>query len=418
MRETRNLEFKQSVSKTFLKTVSAFANYGTGRILFGVDDAGKSIGLEKPINDALHIENMINDSLDPVPRYTVDVDESAKTICLTVFEGEAKPFFCARSAYRRADSSTVEVDRVELGRLFLAGQNRTFDELPSDQKNLSFSLLAERFVTHLGMTAFDDNSLRALGLIAPDGRYTNAGEILSDSNSLAGVDIVKFGRNVNEFLERKVVVGKSVLEQYDAALEMYDRYCTYEVMRGATRETVERVPFEAFRETVANALVHRTWDVDANVTISMSDDSVAVVSPGALPIGVSVDEYLGGGISIPRNPIVANAFFRLDYIERFGTGVTRINEAYKDSVEKPSFEVRSNSLAVTLPFISDTPVRLSKDESLVLSAMSRNLLLARSDIERVTGFSKDKTIRVLNRLMAYGLVTKEGSGRNRKYCMR
>ena len=67
MRETRDLEFKQSVSKTFLKTVSAFANYGTGTILFGVDDDGEVIGLEDPVGDALKIENMINDSIDRCP---------------------------------------------------------------------------------------------------------------------------------------------------------------------------------------------------------------------------------------------------------------------------------------------------------------------------------------------------------------
>ena len=65
MRETNDLEFKESITKTFLKTVSAFANYGTGRIVFGVDDSGATIGLSDPTADALRIENMINDSLDP-----------------------------------------------------------------------------------------------------------------------------------------------------------------------------------------------------------------------------------------------------------------------------------------------------------------------------------------------------------------
>ncbi|MGM9583103.1 MAG: helix-turn-helix domain-containing protein, partial [Phascolarctobacterium sp.] len=38
MKEARDLEFKEMISNSFLKTVSAFANYGEGRILFGVDD--------------------------------------------------------------------------------------------------------------------------------------------------------------------------------------------------------------------------------------------------------------------------------------------------------------------------------------------------------------------------------------------
>ena len=415
MRETKCLELKQAVSRTFLKTVSAFANYGTGRILFGIDDSGRQIGLSDPISDALRIENMINDSLEPVPRYTIDVDEKAKTICLTVFEGDAKPYLCAKNAYRRADSSTVEVDRTELGRLFLIGRNQTFDELPSGRSDLAFSTLSDRFMSHLGMTAFDDNSLRSLGLVSPDGQYTKAAEILADENALAGIDIVRFGKNMNEFEERKTIVGKSALLQYDAALEMYKRYCTYEIVKEAARQSMERVPFEAFREAVANALVHRTWDAEANVTISIGNDGVVITSPGALPTGITVDEYLGGGVSMPRNPIIANVFFRLDYIEQFGTGITRINRAYDDLPAKPSFEVRSNSLVVSLPFASDDPITLTVDESSVLGAMSRNLLLARGDIERETGFNKSKTWRTLNSLIARGLVVKEGTGRSSKY---
>ena len=55
MRETNDLEFKESITKTFLKTVSAFANYGTGRIVFGVDDSGATIGLSDPTAYALRI---------------------------------------------------------------------------------------------------------------------------------------------------------------------------------------------------------------------------------------------------------------------------------------------------------------------------------------------------------------------------
>ena len=48
MKESRNLEFKEMIqSNTFLKTVSAFANYGTGRIVFGIDDDGLVKGIKK-----------------------------------------------------------------------------------------------------------------------------------------------------------------------------------------------------------------------------------------------------------------------------------------------------------------------------------------------------------------------------------
>lgn len=415
MRETNDLEFKESITKTFLKTVSAFANYGTGRIVFGVDDSGATIGLSDPTADALRIENMINDSLDPVPHFSLDIDENDRTVLLTVAEGKSKPYLYSKKAYRRADSATVEVDRTEFGRLVLTGRNLTFDEIASSRTDLTFSLLSQRLMEHLGLTAFDENSLRTLGLLNTDGTYTKAAEIFSDRNGLAGIDIVKFGDNISELLDRKTVAGESILGQYDAALEMYERYCTYETVSQAARKRVERAPFEAFREAVANALVHRTWDAAANVTISIHSNRVVIVSPGGLPSGVAAEDYLGGGISIPRNPIVANIFFRLDYIEQFGTGIARINEAYGNLPAKPIFEIRENSLAVTLPFGAAQAAKLTADESAMLDEMSRNLLLSRKELEARTGFSKDKAIRLLNGLVSRGLVVKEGSGRGRKY---
>ena len=415
MRETNDLEFKESITKTFLKTVSAFANYGTGRIVFGVDDSGATIGLSDPTADALRIENMINDSLDPVPHFSLDIDENDRTVLLTVAEGKSKPYLYSKKAYRRADSAPVEVDRTEFGRLVLTGRNLTFDEIASSRTDLTFSLLSQRLMEHLGLTAFDENSLRTLGLLNADGTYTKAAEIFSDRNGLAGIDIVKFGDNISELLDRKTVAGESILGQYDAALEMYERYCTYETVSQAARKRVERAPFEAFREAVANALVHRTWDAAANVTISIHSNRVVIVSPGGLPSGVAAEDYLGGGISIPRNPIVANIFFRLDYIEQFGTGIARINEAYGNLPAKPIFEIRENSLAVTLPFGAAQATKLTADESAMLDEMSRNLLLSRKELEARTGFSKDKAIRLLNGLVSRGLVVKEGSGRGRKY---
>ena len=69
MRETRTMEFKETITNTFLKTVSAFSNYDGGVILFGVDDEGNSKGLSDVKQSCLDIENKINDSISPQPNY-------------------------------------------------------------------------------------------------------------------------------------------------------------------------------------------------------------------------------------------------------------------------------------------------------------------------------------------------------------
>ncbi len=47
MKESRELEFKATITNTFLKTVSAFSNYHSGRIIFGIDDNGNVVGLDE-----------------------------------------------------------------------------------------------------------------------------------------------------------------------------------------------------------------------------------------------------------------------------------------------------------------------------------------------------------------------------------
>lgn len=78
MRENKNLEFKETIeSNTFLKTISAFANYGGGKIIFGVSDNGKVKGVADPINACLNLENKINDNLKPVPSYTLEIQKDS-----------------------------------------------------------------------------------------------------------------------------------------------------------------------------------------------------------------------------------------------------------------------------------------------------------------------------------------------------
>ncbi len=413
-RETRGLELKQSVTRTFLKTVSAFANYGTGRIVFGIDDDGEIIGLTDLLGDCLKVENMINDCLEPIPRYTLEPDDRRKTVTLTVFEGTDKPYRCNGKAYIRNDSSTVAVDRIEYGRLVLEGSNTSYDELSSPAQDLEFTLLGERLCGALGIESLSGDVMRTLELMMQDGAYTNAAAMLADSNAFKGVDIVRFGDNANQLMDRIDLVGVSAIAQLEGAMEVFDKYYRFDEVAGGERKQVEAIPAEAFREAMANAIVHRAWDVSASITVGMHRDRIEITSPGALPSGLSEDEYLNGRISLLRNPILANVFFRLRYIEKFGTGIMRIRDAYASYRKQPVFEVRRGSVSVTLP-TTDAVVATSADEDKVYGVIGGGRICTRGEVERMTGFSKDKTIRLLNSLVSKGAIEKTGSARGTRY---
>ena len=412
-RETKDLEYKESITGTFLKTVSAFANYGTGVILFGVADDGSIKGIDEPEQACLDIENRINDSIDPVPEYQLSINRKTSVITLRVLEGLHKPYLYKSKAYRRNDSATVASDRLELSRLILEGQNLSFEELPASNQQLSFEILKGRLTAALHIEAFSADTLKTLELYNDETGFNKAGELLADTNDLCGTDIVRFGDSISMILDRAVFEHQSILKQYDLSLEMYRKYYQYEQIKGAFRETVSLIPEEAFREAIANALVHRTWDTNANINVSMFADRIDIVSPGGLPRGISEEEYLRGGISILRNRIIGSVFLRLQMIERFGTGIRRIYESYKDSMIKPGFEVTENSIRISLPVVQ-TSSELTADENKVFSLL-RGKLLSSSVITEATGFGKSKTVIILNKLVKAGYVRVLGSGRGTKY---
>ena len=414
MKESRSLEFKQDLNSNYLKTVSAFSNFGGGTILFGVDDEGNSVGVSDPDHASMDLENRINDSIHPKPDYSISVNRRTNVISLTVSEGRFKPYLYKGKAYRRSDTATVEADQVELRRLTLEGENLYYEALPYQDGELCFEYLESKLKERLGIAGISDDILRTFGLINRQKQYTVAAALFADQNPYPGIDVVRFGPSISIILDRETFSGVSVLQQYDGAVEAFRRNYQYEKIAGISRETVDMIPETAFREAVANALVHRTWDINAQIRISMYSDRLEISSPGGLPKGISKEEYMNGAISCLRNPMVGNVFFRLHYIEMFGTGVRRIMEAYQHAVRKPDFQISENSITVTLPVLQATPA-VTADGRKVVDLLSGGLILSSREIAEQLGWSKDKTIRTLNALHAGGYIQKTGSGRGTKY---
>lgn len=415
-RETYDLEFKSKLSDSFLKTVSAYANYNDGVIIFGVDDSGNSLHFDNLRDLALSIENKINDSISPRPEYNIEIDEEKEIIRLKVFEGEFKPYLYKNKAYMRRDSSTIPIDdREEMKKLILEGFQQNYEDLPSKDQKLTFKVLKEALQRKLNIDELSIDILKTLGLYYDRKGYNLAAQLVADENNFRIIDIVKFGNNINEFKERIIIENVSILTAYSQAVEVYKRYFQYEKIDGFVRKKIEMIPEDAFREAIANAIVHRDWSVIATIKVEIYDEYIGISSPGGLPRGLSEEEYINGQISILRNEKLGSLFNRLGLIERFGTGIKRIRHLYEGKARKPIFQVYPNSITVRLPVLIDEIQGLSENASVVLKAMPNKEELSRLEIEKLTGFDKNKSIRALNQLMEENLVKKVGSGRGSKY---
>lgn len=414
MRETRILEFKETVTNTFLKTVSAFSNYDGGTILFGVDDDGNIKCLPDVKQACLHIENKINDSISPQPDYTLEIQNNDQTIKLTVKSGLQKPYLYKSKAYKRNDTATIEVDTLEFSRLILEGKNIRFEELPCKHQELSFKTLYRKLRESIQIETFSKDTLKTLNLYDDGNGFNNAAGLLADKNHFPGIDIVKFGENISIIQKRATFENISVLEVYEKALDVFRDYYQYEVIQGADRKKIEKIPEEAFREAIANALIHRVWDVDSQIRVSMFDDRIEIVSPGGLPSGITEEEYLSGKLSVLRNRNLANVFYRLGFVEIFGTGITRIKQLYAEGLQKPDFEVSENAIIIVLPILEKN-VNLTEDEIVIYKLLSKTMLKPISEIAPYVPFGKSKVSKLLKNMCQKGLLTVEGKGKGTKY---
>ena len=417
MCETRILEFKETITNTFLKTVSAFSNYNGGTILFGVDDDGNVKGLSDVKQACLDIENKINDSITPQPNYTLELQNNDHTIKLTIKSGLQKPYLYKSKAYRRNDTATIEVDTLEFSRLVLDGKNISFEELPCKDQELSFEILHRKLKENIQIQTFNQDTLKTLNLYDNVNGFNNAAGILADKNHFPGIDIVKFGENISIIQKRSTFENTSALDVYEKAIDVFRDYYQYEVIQGADRKMIEKIPEAAFREAIANALIHRVWDVNSQIRVSMFDDRIEVVSPGGLPAGITAEEYLSGKLSVLRNRNLANVFYRLGFVEIFGTGITRIKQLYAESLVKPDFEVSENTIKIVLP-VFETNANLTEDEKVIYKLLSKTMLKPISEIAPYVPFGKSKTTQLLKTMGEKGVVAVEGKGKGTKYIIK
>ena len=255
--ETKNIELKEQLTDTFLKTVCAFANEDGGKIIFGVRDNGKAIGVKNFDTTYPKIERKIFDSIQPIPYFTLMIDHAQKTITVEVEPGDEKPYFYKHKTYIRRNTSTIEADAASQKKMIMGAKGISFEEMTVKNALLTFNFLQKLVKKELGIDAVSDDFLKTCGLIGKDGNFNNSALIFSDENDLPGIDTVKYDEATEKFSFLNNFSKCSILEQVEKALGVFDDLYSFEKIVGSKREKFYDVPLKAFRETLLNAVIHR-----------------------------------------------------------------------------------------------------------------------------------------------------------------
>ena len=369
--ETSNIDYKVALEerkpKSWLKSVSAFANSKGGIILFGVDDSTHELkGLDNIQQVAEKITEIINARILPLPRYEINsFTENGKDFLeLKIGDGPSTPYYLVidgrKEAFIRSGNQSIPAPEHILNNLILKGKNLTFDALPTDYKinDLSFTLLAATIKEKTNKKFDENKDFFSLGLANTEKELTNAGLLLSDQNPLKQSKIVctrwkglNKGIIAGDAIDDKEYNGSiiALLENADSFIKNNSKM-SWKVV-GMERQELEEYPITARREAIVNALIHRDYQIlGAEIHIDMFDDRLEITSPGGMFDGSLIQNLEIKNIpSMRRNIVIADIFSRLHYMDRRGSGLSRILESYNDSIQKPKFISDSLSFTVMFP---------------------------------------------------------------------
>ncbi len=287
----------------------------------------------------------------------------------------------------------------------------TFDQLPSANQNLSFVQLSSQFKKELNIDELSTAVFKTLGFYT-DNHFNQGAALLSDKGFIehAYIDIAKFRLDTSYFQNRITYANQSILSQFENAVHfIHDYYLEIEVIEGAKRIRREVIPFVALREALANAIIHRDYLIQSGIQIALFDNRIEIMSPGGLPDGMTEDLYYQELTSLSRNPVISYVFYRLGYIERFGTGVKRIIDSYRAYKIKPTFILKETQIKMILPVIEYDYKSLKEKEAIIayLSAFPKS---SRAMIEATLGLEKATAVRKINALIEEGDLLKIGEG--------
>ena len=404
----KKLALEEKKPKSWCKSVSAFANTFGGALIFGISNDGQVVGLNDPEGDAEKISEIIKSRLTPIPEFKLrfhKTDDGKILVVLEVYKGDETPYYYSGDgvleAYVRIGNESVKATATELKRLVLRGKNTSYDSQNSTYKaeDYAFSKLKERYKKWTG-NSFDDKDLVSFGLVNEQDDLTNAGALLADESPIRCSRLFctrwnglnKSGGAVDALDDAEY--SGSVIALIENGEAFIKRNCKMKWRKTAnSREEMPEYVERSYHEALVNALAHRDYLVNGSeVHIDIYDDRMEIYSPGGMPDGSIIQDR--DPLTVPstrRNPVLADVFNRLGYMERKGSGFGKIISGYEFQInysegKRPTFRSDRYQFTVVMPNLNyEVSQDFEENETmseLMSELMSESMSKSMSELER------------------------------------
>lgn len=363
--ENSGVEFKRDDIRPeqLAKEIVAFANLQGGRILLGVEDDGSISGVQRHGTQEW-VLNVFRDKVFPqiIPYYEeIVIEHNVHVAVISFSQGISKPYVLRHNGrddtYIRMGNRSELATREQQARLFATGGMLHVEVLPVAGTSLATIDLA-RVEYYLGSIIKDTqmpssesewvDRLSGLGLMAKDGIgntvcsiaglvcfgkaprqfFPQAGlRVLAfsgvEKEYKAQLDILLDGPLVGRWEEKsgnKELIDEGLIEKFSTIIRPFVTEEASSVDENMRREATWFYPWEAIRETVVNALVHRDWTRSVDIEVTCYSDRMEIISPGKLQNSMTIDKMLAGQRS-QRNPLIMEIMRDYGYVDARGMGV-------------------------------------------------------------------------------------------------
>lgn len=422
--ENENTELKEIYTTDIKKEVLSFVNTNGGNIYIGVADNGEVVGLDNLDDTMLKITNTIRDGIRPdimmfIRLQEIEVNEK-HIVKVTVSEGTRKPYYLVdkgmkpSGVYVRQGSAKNPASEDAIRNMIKVSDGDSFESNRSLDQELSFGVLEKEMKDR--NLEFGEIQKKNLGILTQDGMITNMGQVVSDQCKHSVKLGVFQGEDKTVFKSRKEFSG-SIFSQLN------DAYYTID-LHNNTRATFNKLlridhkdyPFDAIREALLNAVIHRDYSFSGSISINIYSNRMEIISLGGLVSGLSIQAVMLGA-SQPRNEKLANLFYRMELIESYGIGIGKIMSAYKDSSLKPTFDNAEGAFRVTLPNMNAISRELTEMQIKIIEYLEIHHEVTRLDIEELLQVKLTRANSIIKEMLGLGTIMKIGNGKNTKYVL-
>lgn len=451
--ETTECEFKVSLEtnkpKSWLKSVSAFANGIGGVIYFGVSDDKKIVGIDDVANTIEKISNLIKTKIEPMLVFSVKdvVCEDNTIIKLEIKSGNLTPYYYVNEgtkiAFVRIGDESVTAPSYLLNELMLKGQRQTFDALSTkiNFEDVSFTLFNANYKRETKKNIEGIKDYISFGMVDENGYLTYAGQLFTDECNLLQSRVfctkwagISKGSVFVDAIDDKEYSGNLISLLKDSQAFMKNNSSKGWKVDSMSRKEYIDYPEKAVREAIVNALVHRDYSIiGSEVHIDMYDDRLEIVSPGGMYDGRKIQELdVSSVASTRRNPIICDIFSRLDFMERRGSGLSRILDCYDDKSKvefrsdninfvvllRKLYEKSPNGDKVAINNGDKIAINFEKQKEIIVSYLKENNKITTAQIAVMLNLKNSRARAITLNLTKNNVLEAVGSNKNRYYILK